>query len=398
MHAFELPHLQTPPTQLSAPVGLQVVHIAPAAPHAVVGIGTVLTHVLPWQQPPGQLVESHTQLPFEQRLPAPHAAFAPHLQVPFAQVSAVVELQAVHAAPPAPQTGALWLMKAVHVVPVQQPPAQDVASQMQLPAAQRWPTAHCALPPHLHVPPLQLSARAASQLVHTPPSVPHAPDDAAWQVPFWQQPFGHDAESHTQLPVALHRWPGAQAAVEPHLQAPAVHALDTVALQVAHSAPLVPQRSVVGGITHTPFEQHPLAQLPALQPEHACPVHVCGEGQLWQSRPPTPHAVVAVPLSHTLPLQQPVHVELSHTHWPPEHRCVGAHAGPVPQRQAPFAHASARVGLHALHTPPSAPHAERVAVTHWPFSQHPFGQLAGLHTQAPLLHCWPTAHSGFLPH
>jgi hypothetical protein len=56
--------------------------VAPPVPHAL-GEGVVQT--LPLQQPPGQLVPSHTQVPATQRWPLAHAAPAPHWHTPVPQ-------------------------------------------------------------------------------------------------------------------------------------------------------------------------------------------------------------------------------------------------------------------------------------------------------------------------
>jgi hypothetical protein len=44
------------------------------------------------------------------------------------------------------------------------------------------------------------------------------------------------------------------------------------------------------------------------------------------------------------------------------------------------------------------PHAAAwVPATHWPAAQQPVGQLAALHTHAPLTHCWPAAQAAPVP-
>jgi len=80
-HAWpRFPHEQTPPRQLSARVGEQVVHVRPPVPQSL-ALGLVM-HCAPEQQPLGQVAaEQPTQAP------ASHAWLAP---------------QAAHAAPPVP--------------------------------------------------------------------------------------------------------------------------------------------------------------------------------------------------------------------------------------------------------------------------------------------------------
>jgi hypothetical protein len=83
------------------------------------------------------------------------------------------------------------------------------------PPWQCWPARHSAAPPHMHMPPEQLSARFDGQLMHFCPPVPHrlrtfpltqrAGDTFMLQQP-WQ--FGG---SHTQLPP-MHVFPGGHGA------------------------------------------------------------------------------------------------------------------------------------------------------------------------------------------
>jgi hypothetical protein len=92
-HTEPVPHLHTPAVQVSALVELQAVQVLPGSPHAAGAVPGLQT--FPLQQPPGQLVASHThELPVLQRWPGRQAAPLPHLQLPPVQVSAV----AVHAA------------------------------------------------------------------------------------------------------------------------------------------------------------------------------------------------------------------------------------------------------------------------------------------------------------
>ncbi len=99
-HGALAPHWHAPFAQRSAVVGLHVVHAAPPMPQLDDAVPA--WQVLPWQQPLGQLVASHTHAPPAQRCPAPHAAPPPHWQVPFTHWSAVVALHAAHAPPVLP--------------------------------------------------------------------------------------------------------------------------------------------------------------------------------------------------------------------------------------------------------------------------------------------------------
>ena len=130
--------------------------------------------------------------------------------------------------PPVPQAE---FVGAVQVFPEQQPVAQEVESQTQTPAWQRWPAVHATPEPHLHAPfEAQVSAPA-----------PHAAQAAAPE-PHWETvggftqevPLQHPAlqfvESQTQAPPTQ-VWPTAQAGFDPHWQAPPVQLSERVAGQ-----------------------------------------------------------------------------------------------------------------------------------------------------------------------
>jgi hypothetical protein len=175
-----LPHWQAPRSeQRSALAGSQAMQTEPRAPHAE----TERTlQVAPEQQPPAQLVllhplqapswqvcgdgqashadpappqlesllpvrqvspeqqpaqepESQTHVPPEQRWPEPQLAALPHWHCPLAaQVLARVGSQAEQVEPPAPQAAKDRVRQ---VTPSQQPAAQEVPSQTQLPDWQR---------------------------------------------------------------------------------------------------------------------------------------------------------------------------------------------------------------------------------------------------------------------
>jgi hypothetical protein len=55
-------------------------------------------------------------------------------------------------------------------------------------------------------------------------------------------------------------------------------------------------------------------------PVHAPPWQVCVEPQLVHALPPVPHALVVVPARHVVPLQQPEHDVVSHSHVPDTQR------------------------------------------------------------------------------
>jgi len=78
----------------------------------------------------------------------------------------------MQAAPLVPQVASAM---ALQVEPEQQPPGHEVASQVQAPARQRWPSPQGAPLPHRHAPETaQVSALLGSQAVQAPAAVPHA--------------------------------------------------------------------------------------------------------------------------------------------------------------------------------------------------------------------------------
>jgi len=84
-----------------------------------------------------------------------------------------------------------------------------------------------------------------------------------------------------------------------------------------HDSPPVPHALAEGGIVQLAPEQHPVAQVVALQLAHVPPLHATPVGQVAQVPPETPHAVGLVPGKHVDPEQQPLHTLPSHTHAPP---------------------------------------------------------------------------------
>jgi hypothetical protein len=134
-HVAPLPQAQAPAVQRSD-FESQAAHIAPAEPQLEAVWLPLAMQVLPEQQPPGQEVALHTQLPPEQVCPAPQAAPVPHLQAPLVQVLVLPE-QGAQAAPPVPQLAALWLAPVMHTPALQQPVGQLVASQTQAAPEQR---------------------------------------------------------------------------------------------------------------------------------------------------------------------------------------------------------------------------------------------------------------------
>jgi hypothetical protein len=110
--------------------------------------------------------------------------------------------QATQAFPPLPQLPSDCEANGTQLLPLQQPRGQEVASQTQLPAKQRWPSRHAEPKPQLHAP-LEQPSAWAPQLTQAAPPEPQdvmvcAPNGT--QVLPLQQPDGHDEALQTQLP------------------------------------------------------------------------------------------------------------------------------------------------------------------------------------------------------
>ena len=129
-----------------------------------------------WQQPLAQVLGPHEQVPVpgSQVCPTPHCGPLPHLHCPDTHCVAPEGLQALQAVPPDPQ--AVRVLPGAQLVPEQHPPGQLVALHTHTPLTQAWPATHCGFVPHLHAPPLQVSASAALQAAHAVPT-PHCEVD-----------------------------------------------------------------------------------------------------------------------------------------------------------------------------------------------------------------------------
>jgi len=211
----------------------QLAHTAPPAPHfAAVGGDT---HVDPEQQPEAQDETLQTHAPPEHTWPEPHGGFAPHLQTPPGQLSAVMP-QLVHAAPFVPHADAVG--GEVHVDPEQQPEAQVPE-------------------PHpLHTPPVHVSG--LGQLEQAAPPVPQSIVELpGWHLPEESQhPVGHELALQTQVPPEQ-TWPVAHAAPPPHLHCPPTVQVSAVLPQLTHDAPATPQEATVGGLVQLDPVQQP---------------------------------------------------------------------------------------------------------------------------------------------
>ena len=296
---------------------MQFLHVPPPVPQFPLLVPGM--HVVPEQQPFGQEVASHTQLPPTQCLPVMHAGRDPHWQAPVAeQPSAVSALQATHVPPPVPQVAG----EEVWQTPLaQQPVGHDVALHTQVPLMQTVPAPQAGLLPHRQAPanPSQVSAVVDEQALQVAPPTPQVAKVGASQAPPEQQPSGHDCALQAHAPPE-HTVPAPHAGFVPHRHSPdAEQRLARVGSQATQAAPLTPQVPNPAPVQVAP-EQQPPGQLEALQPLHTPPAQLWLP-QSWQAAPPLPQVPSAVPGRHWPPEQQPFGQDVpSHTQLPPKQR------------------------------------------------------------------------------
>ena len=163
------PHRQPMGPQLFATVGLQTTHCAPGVPHWLTDV--VGTHVVPLQQPVGQVVESQMHWLLTQWSDAPHGAPTPQRQPVVEQVSALAGSQAVQVAPPVPHCDTVPGER--QAVPLQQPDGHEAESHTHWLLRQRAPAVHAEPVPHLQPVEPQLLASVMLQLTHWAPPDPH---------------------------------------------------------------------------------------------------------------------------------------------------------------------------------------------------------------------------------
>lgn len=358
-HAAPVPHAQLPPTHASARSGSHEMQALPASPHAIT-LGAL--HVLPLQQPVGQLaahpahapalhadaphdshapppaphaallvpvwqtlpaqhpvhdVGSQTHAPPTQRWPSAHAPPAPHRHTPPAQPSVVTGSHALHVPPVGPQ---VVNESGSQTSPLQHP-EHEVGSHTQRSETQCCPTRHAGPVPQPHVPvAAHVLASMASQATQLAPPMPQLPSARSRHVAPSQQPAGHDAASHTQRP-ATQRWPAAHIGLSPHAHVPSSAQVSARVGSHTRQAPPPEPHAIVECGTHVAPVQQPSGQLVASQPEHAPPLQVSPVGHVSQAWPALPHALASLPVRQTSPSQQPVgQLVASHTQAPASQR------------------------------------------------------------------------------
>lgn len=163
----------------------------------------------------------------------------------------------------------------------------------------------------------------------------------------------------------------------------------------------------VASHTQTALEPLPMQRSPGMQagpvpqrhsPEPGSHEFAAGSAQLLHDSPITPHSAPVGGLRQNVPWQHPFgHESAVHTHAPFWHSCPTRHGGLLPHAQPPFAQLFERWS-HAMHGPPSLPHAPvSVMLTHWFDWQHPLHDT-GSQTHMPFTQRWPARHGAFMPH
>ena len=281
-------------------------------------------------------------------------------------------------------------------MPEQHPLAHEVESHTQLPLWHRCPARHAGPPLQVHTPDAEHPSPLDPHDVQEPPLTPQLAAEADMHTLPEQQPAGHDAALHTQLPLTQSS-PVPHAAPAPHVHAPAVQP-SALAPQDEHAPPLAPHAPTVG-VVHVDPEQHPLGHVVPLQPAQAPALQNWFEGQFAHTAPPEPHMPWALPGSHVDPLQQPPHDVLSHTQVPPRQRCPVEQASPPPHVHAPAEEHPSAVAPHAWHCKPPVPHAGPVGgeVQTFPV-QHPWEHEVAVQTHTPLEHACPGLQAALAPH
>lgn len=257
---------------------------------------------------------------------------APHVHAPALQALALLGSHGVQEPPSDPQS---VVDGPEHAPPEQHPDGHDVESQTHVPPEQCVPVMHCVDVPHLHVPPVHMSASFGSHGTHVPALGPHSITDGdSTHTLLPQQPIGHDVALQTQAPLT-HSSPLPQGApVVPQVHTPLEQVSEWLS-QLTHPPPAGPHAVIEGVVVHVAPEQHPVLHVAESHPVHTFAMHDPFEGQTWQAAPPEPQWFASTLSTHASPLQHPVQVDPSQMHLPPEQCCPVAHTGPPPHVQVP---------------------------------------------------------------
>lgn len=191
---------------------------------------------------------------------------------------------------------------------------------------------------------------------HPPQSCPPVPHSVSFCAatathcpPAVQHPDGQLEASQTQTPP-LHRWPVAQARPEPQEHSPAALQLSAVTPHGAHACPVGPQASRSRLVHVLPTQQpwHVVAHEP-----HAPFTQGSPEGHAEHAAPRAPQAVVAVPATHSVPLQQPLgHVSGEHAAPPSDEPPLCPPPAPLPATPPPVLPVPPAVAPPPVATPP----------------------------------------------
>ena len=163
------------------------------------------------------------------------------------------------------------------------------------------------------------------------------------------------------------------------------------------AAPPIPH-VVVDDAAQVEPEQQPLGQLVGLQSLQTPPAQI-RPAQSWQTAPPAPHALLAVPVRQVVPEQQPLaHDVRSQTHIPLTHRWPVAHGAPLPHWQAPVAEQRSDAAPQLTQALPETPQLATPAVLHVVPLQQPAWHDSVSQMHAPPTQRCPAAQAGPAPH
>lgn len=233
-----------------------------------------------------------------------------------------------------------------------------------------------------------------------------------------QQPVVQETASHTHWPP-LQRWPAAQPAPPPQVQAPEPSQPSPTWPQSLQSAPAAAQASPEVTVQTPPARalQQPVGQLVASQTQapaeqrwpaaHGAPPPQVQAAVAEQPSAPSPQSLQVPPPTPqeaaTCAMQEPFWQQLvgqevaSHTQAPPEHRWPPGHGRLPPQVHRPEAEQVSADWPQSVHAPPTGPQAVSEMVVHSAPLQQPDTQVVVSHTQVPPEQRWLAAQAAPVP-